>query len=152
MTRQKPDSLLGSVSNLSLRSAAMASTSSPPLGADEPQTAESRRFVFAGMADRPAADNLVCVGCALLLCPEERALVTVAPDVKHCELCALGEARPDVFTQPFLDFMTRNPTVFHAVNYFEKMLERMGYKQVRWLMQQPATYVDAACSSAEALC
>jgi hypothetical protein len=37
---------------------------------------------------------------------------------------------PGEYTQPFCDFLTENPTVFHAVDYFEKQLEKAGYTKV----------------------
>lgn len=40
---------------------------------------------------------------------------------------------PEAYAQPFCDFLTENPTVFHAVTYFEKKLEAAGFKKVRLL-------------------
>ncbi|RPA82630.1 peptidase M18, aminopeptidase I [Ascobolus immersus RN42] len=37
---------------------------------------------------------------------------------------------PSDFTKPFLDFMTNNPTVFHAVDYFCKKLEAKGFTKL----------------------
>lgn len=37
---------------------------------------------------------------------------------------------PSDFTVPFLKFMTENPTVFHAVDYFSKKLEAKGFKKL----------------------
>lgn len=37
---------------------------------------------------------------------------------------------PEAYAQPFCDFLTENPTVFHAVNYFEKKLSAAGFKKV----------------------
>jgi len=37
---------------------------------------------------------------------------------------------PAAYTQPFLDFMTNNPTVFHAVNYFERRLRSQGFEKL----------------------
>jgi hypothetical protein len=37
---------------------------------------------------------------------------------------------PKEYTQPFCEFLTENPTVFHAVDYFEKKLEKAGFKKV----------------------
>jgi hypothetical protein len=37
---------------------------------------------------------------------------------------------PADYTQPFVDFLTENPTVFHAVDYFERKLEDAGFKKV----------------------
>jgi aminopeptidase I len=40
---------------------------------------------------------------------------------------------PEAYTQPFCDFMTQNPTVFHAVDYFENKLDNAGFQKVRLL-------------------
>lgn len=40
------------------------------------------------------------------------------------------DLRPEAFTKPYLDFMTENPTVFHAVDYFKEKLLKSGYKEV----------------------
>jgi hypothetical protein len=37
---------------------------------------------------------------------------------------------PEAYTQPFCNFLTENPTVFHTVDYFEKRLEKAGFKKV----------------------
>jgi aminopeptidase I len=37
---------------------------------------------------------------------------------------------PEAYTQPFCDFLTENPTVWHAVDYFERKLEKAGFKKV----------------------
>jgi len=34
---------------------------------------------------------------------------------------------PEHYTQPFLDFINENPTVFHTVDYFSKELEKEGF-------------------------
>jgi hypothetical protein len=36
----------------------------------------------------------------------------------------------EAYTQPFLDFMTGNPTVFHTVAHFEEKLTKAGFKKV----------------------
>jgi aminopeptidase I len=40
------------------------------------------------------------------------------------------ELKPEAFTKPYLDFMTGNPTVFHAVSYFKEELAKAGYEEV----------------------
>jgi len=37
---------------------------------------------------------------------------------------------PEAYTQPFCDFLTENPTVFHAVDYFERKLGKAGFTKV----------------------
>ncbi|KAL2143260.1 hypothetical protein VTI28DRAFT_10632 [Corynascus sepedonium] len=40
------------------------------------------------------------------------------------------DLRPEAFTKPYLEFMTENPTVFHAVDYFKQKLLKVGYKEL----------------------
>jgi aminopeptidase I len=40
------------------------------------------------------------------------------------------DLKPEAFTKPYLEFMTENPTVFHAVDYFKGKLLKVGYKEV----------------------
>lgn len=37
---------------------------------------------------------------------------------------------PEAYTQPFCDFLTENPTVWHAVSYFEGKLQKAGFQKV----------------------
>ena len=37
---------------------------------------------------------------------------------------------PEAYTQPYCEFMTNNPTIFHAVDAFEKDLTKAGFKKV----------------------
>jgi aminopeptidase I len=37
---------------------------------------------------------------------------------------------PEAYTQPFIDFISKNPTIFHAVDYFGKTLEAHGYTKL----------------------
>lgn len=37
---------------------------------------------------------------------------------------------PASYTDPFCAFLTKNPTVFHAVDYFQKQLQEAGFKGV----------------------
>ncbi|MCJ1313002.1 hypothetical protein MMC25_006678 [Agyrium rufum] len=38
--------------------------------------------------------------------------------------------KPEDFTQPFLDFISANPTVFHTVAYFSSLLETHGFSKL----------------------
>jgi aminopeptidase I len=40
------------------------------------------------------------------------------------------DLKPEAFTKAYLEFMTENPTVFHAVDYFKEKLLKAGYKEV----------------------
>jgi hypothetical protein len=37
---------------------------------------------------------------------------------------------PEAYTEPFCKFLSENPTVFHAVEYFSKKLRAAGFKKV----------------------
>jgi len=37
---------------------------------------------------------------------------------------------PEAYTEPFCTFLTDNPTVWHAVDYFEKKLQKAGFEKV----------------------
>ncbi|KAI5294199.1 hypothetical protein KEM52_004505 [Ascosphaera acerosa] len=41
-----------------------------------------------------------------------------------------GPVAPEHYTQPYLDFMTSNPTIFHAVDAFARQLEQHGYERL----------------------
>lgn len=40
------------------------------------------------------------------------------------------EAHPSAYTQPFCEFMTSNPTIYHAVDAFASQLEEHGYTRL----------------------
>lgn len=41
-----------------------------------------------------------------------------------------SELDPERYTQPYLDFMTENPTVFHAVAHYASRLTKHGFKEL----------------------
>jgi aminopeptidase I len=51
---------------------------------------------------------------------------------------------PEKYTKPFTDFMTANPTVFHAVDAVAQDLEKSGYKKLSerdgWELKQGGKY------------
>jgi hypothetical protein len=54
--------------------------------------------------------------------------------------------KPEAYTQPFCDFLTDNPTVWHAVEHFEHRLAKAGFQKVclscsRWA---PTSYRSVA--------
>ncbi len=59
----------------------------------------------------------------------EQSMLGSRPDVYDNQMHA-KDLRPDAFTKPYLDFMTENPTVFHAVDYFKQKLIKAGYQEV----------------------
>lgn len=40
------------------------------------------------------------------------------------------DLNPEAFTKPYCEFMTQNPTVFHATAYFKEKLLKAGYTEV----------------------
>lgn len=67
------------------------------------------------------------------------ALTTLAvppPAPKKSPMTAARDIRPEDYTQSFLDFINENPTVFHAVEYFSKRLDKEGFTKLsereRW--------------------
>lgn len=55
--------------------------------------------------------------------------MTMRPEIVDGRVSA-KDLRPEAFTKPYLEFMTENPTVFHAVDYFKQKLLKAGYKEV----------------------
>jgi hypothetical protein len=49
---------------------------------------------------------------------------THAPEPEH------ALKAPEAYTEPFCTFLTTNPTVWHAVDYFETKLQKAGFKKV----------------------
>ncbi|KAL1850357.1 vacuolar aminopeptidase 1 [Paecilomyces lecythidis] len=43
---------------------------------------------------------------------------------------AVNSVSPDAYSKPFCEFMSSNPTIFHAVEHFAKQLEQHGYKRL----------------------
>ncbi|MCJ1321817.1 hypothetical protein MMC15_007162 [Xylographa vitiligo] len=43
---------------------------------------------------------------------------------------AAASIKPEAYTQPFLSFISNNPTVFHAVDYFSKQLSSHGFTKL----------------------
>lgn len=41
-----------------------------------------------------------------------------------------SQVQPESYTKPFISFISENPTVFHAVEYFSKKLEFYGFKKL----------------------
>jgi aminopeptidase I len=97
-----------------------------PLAASE----ASKLFAALGMDEMPRSENLVCTPCSRTLAPYLPFKLTL--DTDNCKLCAYRQVKPEAFTQPFCEFMTENPTVFHAVDHFKTQLGAVGYKEVRF--------------------
>jgi len=73
------------------------------------------------------------------------SLVTVGAPVEAQEEEEERQSEPEClvkpveeYTKPFCEFMTENPTVFHAVDYFKKKLTANGFTEVRWSQNFPS--------------
>lgn len=57
---------------------------------------------------------------------------------------ALGAADPAKYTKPFCEYITKNPTVFHAVDAVAKQLEEHGYSKLSerdsWKLRKGGKY------------
>ena len=64
-----------------------------------------------------------------------RSPSTHSPASPACEQATRSSTRasriePEAYTQPFLSFISNNPTVFHAVDYFSKKLTSHGFTKL----------------------
>lgn len=94
-----------------------------------------------------------CPSCASRLI---RAGIHVLPRLTgDCYICDLMSGKPEAFTKPFCDFLTENPTIFHAVDYFKEKLNGAGFTEVRHYVEsnvsrkQPA-YLFFSCLATRA--
>jgi hypothetical protein len=62
-------------------------------------------------------------------------LIQVLEAVRSLAASRAGLKEPEEYVKPFTDFLTENPTVFHAVDYFAHKLTGAGYTKVG-----PSTY------------
>jgi hypothetical protein len=81
----------------------------PPFEADEPETSLFQKYNES--MGVPRNSSLITKGLA-------------GPGTDHTLKV------PEAYTQPFCDFLTENPTVFHTVDYFERKLEKAGFTKV----------------------
>jgi len=49
---------------------------------------------------------------------------------KKIQPSSRSSIQPEAYTKPFISFMSENPTVFHAVEYFSKRLESSGFTKL----------------------
>ena len=49
---------------------------------------------------------------------------------RPCQMCPMRLLKPEGFTVPFCDFLTNNPTVFHAVSHFKSQLSKAGFAEL----------------------
>lgn len=85
-----------------------------------------------------------CLDCAVGLAaagafpsPQKQQLGTT------CYICDMKSGKPEAFTTPFCEFLTENPTIFHAVEYFKGKLNGAGFTEVRHYVE-PRIFCEAA--------
>lgn len=99
---------------------------------------EAQCFILAEMDRAPRSENKVCRGCMLGLTPQQQENAARAEsgqdykllDRPSCKICHLRSLKPEAFTEPFTRFLTENPTIFHAVDYFKAKLAAVGFTEV----------------------
>lgn len=79
----------------------------------------------------------MCRGCMLGLTPQQQDNAVRAESGQDyklldrpCKICHLRSLSPEAFTKPFTQFLTENPTIFHAVDYFKEKLAAVGFTEV----------------------
>ncbi|KAL1991961.1 hypothetical protein VTN49DRAFT_5269 [Thermomyces lanuginosus] len=60
--------------------------------------------------------------------PQPQATPIMAPR-QAGEVSSSGFS-PEAYTQPFIEFISNNPTTYHAIDWFSKQLEARGYKRL----------------------
>ncbi|KAG6002638.1 hypothetical protein E4U54_000827 [Claviceps lovelessii] len=109
-----------------------ASVSPAAVPVSSASSSQSKAFILADMDGRPARENRVCARCIHKLAGHEVAQVNrwhLAGE-QTCRLCQVAQCKPEAFTKPFCDFLRENPTVFHAVDYFQRKLTDCGFEQL----------------------
>ncbi|KUI71025.1 Vacuolar aminopeptidase 1 [Cytospora mali] len=97
---------------------------------DEPISRESKCFILADMDRAAWPDNRVCGDCSARLRPEQRRYTVEMSSGSGCKICDLKASKPEALTQPFLQFLTENPTIFHAVDYFKGRMNSVGFTEL----------------------
>lgn len=122
-------------SRASLPSTAMDAPSPAPA---RELSREAQCFILAEMDRGPRSENKVCRGCMLGLTPQQQENAVRAEsgqdykllDRPSCKICHLRSLKPEAFTKPFTQFLTENPTIFHAVDYFKEKLADVGFTEL----------------------
>lgn len=139
MTRHTPDFLRARSSNLSLRSVAMEQSSFLIPKPDDHVVGQ----MFQTLVQRRGWDKLPSDALRQMMAyPPSKKWMLVCQDLMTGTAGAANptnntahakDLKPEDFTKPYLEFMTENPTVFHAVDYFKEKLAKSGYEEVRIL-------------------
>ncbi|KAG6250407.1 hypothetical protein E4U23_001458 [Claviceps purpurea] len=136
MTRRSP-MLSSHQSILSLRRqdsspASPAPSASPTAASMSASTTKSKAFVLADIEGRSLQGIRACSACAAKLAARYNLYVELGNFVveESCHLCQIVQGKPEAFTKPFCDFLRENPTVFHAVDYFQTKLNDCGFEEI----------------------
>lgn len=111
MTKNTPDQLRARASALSLRVQMLEDDSVPTLYSGSPHASGH----FQSEPSQRTGERPSCRACASCHQPP------VTPR---------STDKPETYTKPFCDFLTENPTVFHAVDYFKTKLSDSGFKEL----------------------
>lgn len=107
----------------------------PKTSLDALPTQESKCFMLAETEDASSPPSAICATCVCRLTAPQQAIVRskgtrFGASSSDCYICAMKTLKPESFTKPFCDFLTANPTIFHAVGYFKEKLNAAGFKEV----------------------
>ena len=106
-------------------------TKAPTMTSAPAPSKHSIAFNIADMQGRDPRKNRVCATCISKLSPEQVSQINWhIADGQSCKLCDIMSYKPEAFTQPFMDFIDENPTVFHAVDYFKRKLHDTEFQEV----------------------
>lgn len=115
----------------------MSSCADPRSSADAPTTQESKCFT---LADKVIGDGMsgICAICESRLAPHQRLAAMskrahFGVSSADCCICQMKTLTPESFTKPFCQFLTDNPTIFHAVAYFKEKMNAVGFTEVMLL-------------------
>ncbi|KAJ5562499.1 hypothetical protein N7461_001260 [Penicillium sp. DV-2018c] len=87
----------------------------------------TRKFPAAQDLDRPPIP-FPCGSILTAAVPVMAERIPVSRLVQAQEPSTDDSVRPEDYSKPYCEFMTSNPTIFHAVKAFSKQLEDHGYK------------------------
>lgn len=142
MTRRTPGNLSARASMLSLQSATLENyppeVSCPP-GTNPPPEVPVKKSEPGSANVYPPEQTILhsilsgqvrhfCNPCYASLQPHERIYAMVSG--RPCQMCPMRHLKPEGFTTPFCDFLTNNPTIFHAVAYFKCQLSKAGFTEL----------------------
>lgn len=88
-------------------------------------TVEQQCYELSGRRDD------FCSKCAVHLVAAGVSVKNLTGLDAPCYICDMKSGKPEAFTTPFCEFLTENPTIFHAVDYFKGKLNGAGFTEVR---------------------